>query len=383
MLYNVVMKRVFLVRNVLGFGGGEVYQLNLARMLKKHGFVPVIVTNSKELIRRAKEDDYEVLVPPYIKNQNWSGIRNLFLPVYFLRLFGLKKWYKKVFEEYQPEVINIQSRDDMIAATMIAKKCGIRVLWTDHADFKNWVLWNVNVKFKNAIGKRIIDLSKEVEKVIFVSEKVFEDTKKMIKPKKIEHAEVIFNGVFDELKKYEKAKLKKNSFVFVGRVTEEKGVKELLRAFAIVREKYPEATLKIYGAGEIDVFQKIAGEGVEFCGETKEPLRALSESAIFVLPSYKEGLSLSLLDAAMMKKIIIATDVDGNLEVVENGVSGILVPTKNVEKLAMAMETILMDDKKARELAEGARKKFEQDFDFEKIFAEKMLPLYNKEKEEQ
>ena len=41
-----------------------------------------------------------------------------------------------------------------------------------------------------------------------------------------------------------------------------------------------------------------------------------------------------------------------------------------------------MDDKKARELAEGARKKFEQDFDFEKIFAEKMLPLYNKEKEE-
>ncbi len=380
MLYNVVMKRVFLVRNVLGFGGGEVYQLNLARMLKKHGFLPVIVTNSKELIRRAKEDNYEVLVPPYIKNQNWSGIRNLFLPIYFLRLFGLKKWYKKVFEEYQPEVINVQSRDDMIAATVVAKKCGIRVLWTDHADFKNWVLWNVNVKFKNIIGKMIINLSKETEKVIFVSEKVFEDTKKMIRPRKIEHAEVIQNGVFDEFEKYKKVEPQKNSFVFIGRVTEEKGVNELIAAFLKVREKYSDAVLNIYGACDAG-FGSETISGVIFHGETKEPLKALSENEIFVLPSYKEGLSLSLLDAAMMKKAIIATDVDGNLEVVENGVSGILVPTKNVEKLAEAMKKVLSDEKLVRELARGARKKFEQEFDFEKIFEEKMLPLYNIEKE--
>lgn len=375
------MNKVFLIRNVTGFGGGEVYQLNLAKMLKENGFSPVILTNSKELILRAKKDGYEVMVPPYINNQNWSGIRNLLLPVYLVKLCGLRKWYERIFKEQKPDTINVQSRDDYIAATIAAKKYGIKVLWTDHADFKNWVLWNVNVKFKNLIGKMIIDLSRETEKVIFVSKEVFGETKKMIAPRKIEHTEVIYNGVFDELEKYKNNKPAGESFVFIGRVTEEKGVKELLRAFAIVREKYSEATLKIYGAGEIDMFQKIAGEGVEFCGETKEPLRALSESAIFVLPSYKEGLSLSLLDAAMMKKTIIATDVDGNLEVVENGVSGILVPTKNAKKLATAMEAILMDGKKARELAEGARKKFEQDFDFEKIFAEKMLPLYNIEKE--
>ena len=75
-------RSVFLVRNVGpdNFGGGEIYQLKLARELKEHGFVPIIITNSKQLLREAKKENYKALVPPYCKRQNWSGWRNVLLP---------------------------------------------------------------------------------------------------------------------------------------------------------------------------------------------------------------------------------------------------------------------------------------------------------------
>ena len=375
------MKNVLLIRNVRGFGGGEAYQLNLARMLKKNGFEPVIVTNSRELISRAKKAGYKVLVPPYINRQNWSGVFNLFLPVYFVKLHKLEEWYDEVFREYEPEVINVQSRDDFLAATAAAQKCGAKVLWTDHADFESWVFVNVGVKYKNVIGKLILEISCEAEKVVFVSRQVLRKTQLMIRPKKMRNAEVIYNGVFDGRGEYANIKPIPQSFVFVGRVVEEKGILELIEAFSRVRERYPKAVLNIYGAGEVDKFRKMAGEGVKFHGETKEPLKALAENEIFVLPSYREGLSLSLLDAAMMGKTIIASDVDGNPEVVEDGVTGLLVPAWDVDKLAEAMEKVLAEPKLAREMAKKARKKYEVEFDFEKIFAEKMLPLYNSEKE--
>lgn len=374
-------KTVFLVRNTVGFGGGEVYQLELAGELRKAGFGPVIITNSMELMRRARDAEYEVLVPPYIKRQDWSGVKNLLLPVYFMRLRGLRKWYEKKVAEYRPEVVNVQSRDELIAATIAAKKYGARVIWTDHADFKNWVLWNVNVPLKNIIGKKIIKLSGLAEKVIFVSRKVKDETMKMVLPSEIKNAVVIQNGVRDEFDAYKNVSRRKMSFVFVGRVVEEKGVGELIKAFSQVRKKYPRAVLNIYGDGEIDKYRKLAGDGVEFHGATNESLKVMAENEVFVLPSYNEGLSLSLLDAAMMRKKIVTSNVDGNLEVIENGVSGILVPVKNVEQLAEAMEWMLKNSEKATKMAAAARKKYKEEFDLDKIFAEKMLPLYNDKKE--
>ena len=102
---------------------------------------------------------------------------------------------------------------------------------------------------------------------------------------------------------------------------------------------------------------------------------------MFVLPSYREGLSLSLLDAAMMRKKIIASDIGGNPEVVINGKTGLLVSAKNAQRLAEAMIWMLENKKEATEMAKNARQFYEKNFDFEKIFKEKMLPLYNKEKE--
>ena len=380
-------KTVFLIRNVAPekYGGGEIYQLKLAGELKKNGFLPIIVTNSEELLRNAKESSFETLVPPYYERQNWSGWRNILLPMYWIYQKKLERWYRKVIRQYDPKVVNIQSRDDFLAATLAAKECGVWILWTDHADFRNWVLWNVDNKFKNIIGKKIIRLSRYVNKVIFVSENIKLETEKIIASKKISNTIVIENGVEDELDEYKKVQKIENSFVFIGRVVKEKGVGELIEAFKVVGKKYPEAKLNIYGDGEdFEKYKNLASGNEKICfyGRTNEPLRAMAENEIFVLPSYREGLSLSLLDAAMMEKKIIASDVDGNSEVVIDKKTGLLVSAKNVEKLTEAIMYMLENKKEAAEMAKNARKYYEKNFDFEKIFKEKMLPLYNIEKEE-
>lgn len=380
-------RNVFLVRNVAPemYGGGEIYQLQLAGKLRESGYEPIIVTNSKELLKNAKNDGLKVLTPPYSMQQNWSGWRNVLLPKYFVLQKRLKKWYKEAIEKYKPAVLNIQSRDDMIAGTLAAKEFGVKVLWTDHADFKNWVLWNVNSKFKNVIGKKIIRLSGDVDKVIFVSERIEEETKKLIAPKKLQNTIVVCNGVKDGLKKYSDISAGPASFVFIGRVVREKGVGELVNAFRGVVKKYPEATLNIYGDGEISDFKELSSgcENIHFCGVTNEPLKALAENQFFVLPSYMEGLSLSLLEAAMMKKTIIATDVGGNSEIIKNGETGLLVPPKNMHELSEKMIYILEHKDEANRLSKNVRIAYKKDYDFDKIFDKNILPLYNGEKEEE
>ena len=379
-------RTVLLVRNVAnnGFGGGEVYQLNLAKRLKEEGFSPIIVTNSNELVRCARTKGLVVLQSPFLKQQDWSGWRNLLLFRYVSFQKRLEKWYSEVFEKYHPVAINIQSRDDYIAATRAARKREVRILWTDHADFYNWALWNVNKRFKNLIGKKIIKLSTDVKKVIFVSKVVMRKTSKLIYPKELKNATVIHNGVEDRLNKYSNNRITRNSFVFVGRVVEAKGIGELIEAFKKVVRRHPEARLNIYGDGELKRFKVISGDcdAIRFYGRTDEPLKALAENEIFVLPSYREGLSLSLLDAAMMGKKIIASNVDGNPEVVIDGKTGLLVPAKNVDKLAEAMMWMLEHEKEADKMAKNARELYKEQFDFKKIFEEKMLPLYNDGKED-
>ena len=380
-------QRVILVRNVRPdmYGGGETYQLMLARELEKNGFMPIIVTSSDKLLQEARRQKYEAVKCPFIKQQNWSGWRNIVFPIYWCRLSRLKKWYKKLFKKYEPVTVNIQSRDDWLAATGVAKKMGVKVLWTDHMDFRSWVLQNVGVPYKNVIGKMVLKKAKLVEKIIFISDYERRAFEKTVLPRKYNSLVTIKNGVQDRLAEFVWAKPKKGTICYVGRIVDYKGIGELEEAFSRINKIDGDVILNIYGDGEeMEKFRKKAKDNkrIVFHGRTDEPLKVMAENEIFVLPSYREGLSLSLLDAAMMRKTIIASNVDGNPEVVEDGVSGLLVPARNVNRLAEAMEKVLVEPKLAQQLAKGARKKYEQEFNFEKIFLEKMLPLYNKNKEE-
>lgn len=375
------MEKVFLVRGIApdAYGGAEFYQLQLAQILQKNGFEPIIVTSSKQLIKLARKEKIQTINMPYNERQNWSGWKNILLPLYFLWQIRLIRWYKKQIKQYQPVAINVQSRDDWIAATLAAKKLNIQsIFWTDHVDFRSWVFQNIHQKFKNPIGKYILKLSKIPKNIIMISDYEYDFARKKIFPKDQNNLVVIKNGVIDRKAQYRDVKYKPRSFCYVGRLVNSKGIRELIRAFKKVEREFPGAQLSIYGDGDrsdIEKYQKIAedNKGINFYGYTNNPLLAIAQSAVFVLPSYYEGMSLSLLDATMMGKTIIATDIDGNSEIILHNKTGILVPPKNVKSLEAAMKWTLRNPDQAKQLGLNARKKYEKEFNFEKIVKEKII----------
>ncbi len=377
--------RIILIRNTNPkfYGGGETFQLTLSRILDKNDFTPVIFTSSSKLFKSSQDQKILNQKSPFLRFQNWSGLRNFLLPIYLLWQKYLSFWYRKQFKKYQPAAIIVQSRDDLIAATLAAKKMCIPVFWLDHMDFRSWVLQNVDQKYKNYIGKKILRIAENIEKIIFISDyerNYFEDLISHTKIGKLENLITIKNGAIDRYTEFEAIRPSPHSLIYLGRLEEYKGIRELVAGFSQIVKKFPEAKLHIYGTGPLSDFcQRYSNYQIIYHGFTDDPLKKIAESEIFILPSYIEGLSLSLIDAAMLGKAIITTNIDGNPEVVEDQKNGLLIPAKDENALAEAIEKLLLNPELVKEFSHQSRLKYLQEFDYEKTIHEKLIPLLNKE----
>lgn len=154
---------------------------------------------------------------------------------------------------------------------------------------------------------------------------------------------------------------------FVGRLVGEKGIRELLTAFGSVAHDRPHLRLVVVGAAHqterdqrttrwIDQFlrQSAAGSQVLLLGRRNDVADILRASDIFVLPSYREGMPVSLLEAMASGLACITTDVRGCREAVDRG-AGLLVPPRDVEALAHALRTLTDDGPLRARLGARAR----------------------------
>jgi len=134
-------------------------------------------------------------------------------------------------------------------------------------------------------------------------------------------------------------------YCFLGRLAPVKGVDNLIKAFASAKAKVPGSRLLIVGDGprkkELHVLaRELALDGdIIFRGEAEHEtaMLLLAAADVFVNPSYAEGGPTTVLEAAVLGKAIVATDVGGTPEIITDGVSGILVPAGDVAALAQAM----------------------------------------------
>lgn len=373
-------EKVILIRNVSQekFGGSETYQISIAKQLLHNNFLPIIATNSKKLKENAEQNGIKIIEPPYIKRQNWSGLANFLLPIYLLKISKQYHWYLNYFKVEKPSVINVQSRDDWISATLAAKKLKITTLWTDHADFRNWALWNINKKFKNPIGKAIVRLSKYPTNIILISNYEKAWLKQTLGKKYFKNCTVIRNAIEDHFSS--KNKNDNQNIIFLGRIVKEKGIYELLDAYDKIAKKFPKSKLYIYGEGD-DLSKRKESQNpqIKVMGITTNQFEALNNASIFVQSSQNEGLSISLLEALMMQKTIIATNVGATNEAIIDGKNGILISPNNQIQLQEAITTLLRDEKLRQNLATEARKTYLNSFNLDAIFKQKMLPLYKKE----
>lgn len=164
-------------------------------------------------------------------------------------------------------------------------------------------------------------------------------------------------------------------FLFVGRLMREKGVEEL---FCAVRRLWTEGFhvhLQLLGFFEEQYRQEvdrlIAGGMTEFFGFQKEPLPFYQNCDCVVLPSYHEGMSNVLLEAAAVGRPIIASDIPGCREAVEHSKTGLLCRAKDADSLYVAMRAFLaLSTEQKAALGQNGRRKMEREFDKASVVAE-------------
>ncbi len=136
-----------------------------------------------------------------------------------------------------------------------------------------------------------------------------------------------------------------------------KGIQDLLRAFALLRERFPLAHLYLVGDGpDRAMMETIAreldlGERVHFTGFVANPCGYLAQTDVFVLPTHKESGGLVLCEAREAGCAVVATDVDGNPEMVGGPGCALLVPASEPPALAQAIVRLLDDPAYRAELA--------------------------------
>ncbi|MFB3739106.1 MAG: GNAT family N-acetyltransferase [Candidatus Velamenicoccus archaeovorus] len=156
----------------------------------------------------------------------------------------------------------------------------------------------------------------------------------------------------------------------VGRMVREKGYVELFEAVRIVRSRVPNARLLVVGEVDHDKVDGLdgtdlrrAGSDVVVAGWREDVPDLLAAMDVFVLPSWREGIPRSAIEAAATGLPVVLTDIRGCREVASDGVEGFLVPVRDPQRLSDAIVTLLEDPELRRRMGTAARSRAEERFD--------------------
>lgn len=157
---------------------------------------------------------------------------------------------------------------------------------------------------------------------------------------------------------------------FVGRLTRDKGVPELVKAFHILRNGGLNVHLLL--VGEFETGDPVDAATVEaihtdphirWIGSVPNAAPYYPLMDVFVFPTHREGLGRVLLEAAAAGKPVVASRTTGVVDVVVDGVTGLLVPPRDAEALASATSALLTDPERATRMGRQARKVVDEHFD--------------------
>jgi glycosyltransferase involved in cell wall biosynthesis len=169
----------------------------------------------------------------------------------------------------------------------------------------------------------------------------------------------------------------------IGRLNIVKGYKTLIAVFAEVIKTYPTAKLVIVGDGperknlQEQINKLEIGENVILLGERNDVEEMLEQFDIFALTSLTEGFSVALVEAAWAGLPIVATDVGGNREIVQDGLTGFLAEPGNLQDLTQKIEKLLSDDHMRRSFGARGRSRAENNWTLD-LMRERYQCVYQK-----
>lgn len=181
---------------------------------------------------------------------------------------------------------------------------------------------------------------------------------------------------FDEdFKKNLKSSLgiKDNAFIlaFIGRLTRDKGIYELLASFELLNRNNPNIELIILGPMEESegwIKNKISSlSAVHWLGNVREPEQYLSITDVLCLPSYREGFGTVVIEAAAMGVPTVGSDIPGLVDAIDNNITGILCQSKDENELTKALDNLIYDKELLGLMKVNAKARCKRDFDSKKV----------------
>ncbi|MDD3311659.1 glycosyltransferase family 4 protein [Pseudodesulfovibrio sp.] len=165
-------------------------------------------------------------------------------------------------------------------------------------------------------------------------------------------------------------------FLCLARLVRSKGVAQFAEAAARLKERYPEASFRLAGPPEeggdavtpAEIADWKARGALEVLDAVDDVRPLIAAASAYVLPSYyREGVPRSILEALAMGRAVVTTDAPGCRETVVPGENGFLVPPKDADALATAMERLIVEPGLARRMGQASRRMAEEKFDVDKV----------------
>lgn len=166
-------------------------------------------------------------------------------------------------------------------------------------------------------------------------------------------------------------------FLLVARLLEAKGLPEYAMAARLLKARHPEARFQILGPpeqglGSVSLEQVRAWQeegSIEYLGETRDVRPCVAAAHVLVLPSWREGTPTAVMEGMSMGRPAVVTDAPGCREVVRQGVNGWLVPVRDPQALARAMEKFILEPQSVARMGAAGRELAVNEFDAEKVAA--------------
>ena len=359
--------RILQLTTHINIGGIGIYVTNLAKVLKERGNTVFVASSGGDLTGTLDECGIAHFKIDINTKSELS-------PKIIKSFFELKK----IVKDQKIELIHAHTRVAAVTAALVSAATGVPYVTTCHGFFKQ----RLGRLLCGCWGRKVVAISEAVKQHLTSDFGIPEDK-----------VALIYTGIdtaefSKDLSGEEKAKVRSRFALgegpiigAIGRLSPIKGQEVLLRAGKSIFKGFPESKILLIGDGPDEQhLRDLARElGIEknvvFAKSVDRTKEALSIMDVFVLPSIKEGLGLSLIEAMACGRPCAASRIGGIENVIEDGKSGLLFKAGDAEGLAAAVKRIL-GDKVIRDIvSRNGREKALKDFDIDRM-ATKMERLY-------
>jgi glycosyltransferase involved in cell wall biosynthesis len=348
------------------------YELSARQAEAGHSVDVLTWSRDKECLQIKVPEGFTINTLPGV-NVSFPG-----LPQEYPFLPGLPDKLRRL----KPDIIHGESHLFLptFQAVLQAKKLNLPSIVTVHGVFveRNGFLNFAQKAYIRTFGSKLF---KNADRIVCLTQQDVNAISKLGCP--AEKIVLIPNAVDTFLFKPSKER-RENLVVWVGRFVPEKGVKYLVEAAKMIVQSSPDTEFLLIGYGPLkDRIMKLALHNglsertLKFGGKLTrtEIAGLLSIASVFVIPSLSEGMPIALMEAMASGAPVVGSDIPGVSNLVEEGVTGLLVSPRDPVSLASAISELLNDSKKSRSMGNAARNTIVQAYSWSHIMG-KMDKLY-------